>query len=203
MAYALLYIGMGALFLIYFSIQVAENTSEYERARMIEWSKDESMFPSLKNNAGFTLIELLITFVIIAILAAFAIPAYSTYKDNARVAAAQGDLKRIQLAIATLATDTELWPGPQAVGVITSQEISPLDSTQAGLTRAADDGDGNYTDFPNWKGPYLQSLPKDPWGSPYFFDSGYNISGTDVPVVGSFGPNLGSDDDVDIILPTK
>jgi len=62
--------------------------------------------------------------------------------------------------------------------------------------------------FPNWDGPYMQSVPKDPWGSDYFFDLDYRIDGKDFAVVGSFGPNkvgknLYDSDDIILILPAQ
>lgn len=62
--------------------------------------------------------------------------------------------------------------------------------------------------FPGWKGPYDQSVPKDPWGSDYFFDSDCDIGGTDYVVIGSFGPNklepkVHDSDDVILIFPTN
>ena len=43
--------------------------------------------------------------------------------------------------------------------------------------------------FPNWNGPYLPSIPLDPWGNNYFFDSDYLVNGHNRVVIGSFGPN--------------
>jgi hypothetical protein len=100
-----------------------------------------------------------------------------------------------------LASDTEKWPGPNSVGVTANQEVWDLNSSNAGLV-AATGG------FPDWNGPYVQSVPKDPWGSDYFFDPDYQISGVDYAVVGSFGPNkvgqnVYDSDDVYLILPVQ
>jgi general secretion pathway protein G len=154
-----------------------------------------------KIEKGFTLIELMTVISVIAILAVIAIPHYLAYKDKAKVAAATADLKAIQLAIEVLATDTNRWPGPNDVGVTADQEVWDLNAGIAGLvsTNGA---------FPNWDGPYLESVPTDPWGNNYFFDPDYRIDGEDFVVVGSFGPNgVGPNtydaDDVRLLIPSR
>ena len=152
-----------------------------------------------KKSAGFTLIELLVSIAIVGVLVAIAIPAYSSFKDKARIAKAKSELKGLQSAIAALANDTENWPGPSPVGTVTNSEVWDLNSANAGLVVA-----GGFT---NWNGPYVVTVKKDPWGSDYFFDPDYQINGVDYPVVGSFGPNKAGQnaydsDDIFVILST-
>lgn len=154
-----------------------------------------------EHSSGFTLIELMIVVAVVSVLASIAIPAFSGYRDKGLIATAQSDLKNLELAIEMLAIDTEKWPGPNDVGAIADSEVWDLNSPQAGLV--ATDGS-----FSGWYGPYLPSVPKDPWGNDYFFDPDYDINGVDYAVIGSFGPNgvgknVYDSDDVILILPAS
>ena len=146
---------------------------------------------------GFTLVELMIVIAIIGILAAIALIGSSSYHTKAKVAEATSDLDTIYKAMILLESDTGQWPGHQTVSQINKgagNEVWDLSVGAAGLVIT----DGN---FPDWDGPYLPSVPKDPWGNDYFLDTDYEINGVDYLVLGSFGPNgvgqnLYDDDDV-------
>lgn len=55
--------------------------------------------PCVLNRSGFTLLELLFVLAIIGTLASIAIPAYSNYINQARIAVAETDLKNISLRL--------------------------------------------------------------------------------------------------------
>jgi prepilin-type N-terminal cleavage/methylation domain-containing protein len=148
-----------------------------------------------------TLIEIMIVVSIIGVLALTATLAIRKIIEKSRIAQAEQDLARLASAIYQLAWDTGDWPSVEpsnwaydslshkhtrrATNDISGNlpEVWDLSSSNAGLV--ATDGV-----FKGWKGPYIQSIPKDPWGRDYFFDPDYkiNYTGVDCQVVGCFGP---------------
>jgi general secretion pathway protein G len=156
----------------------------------------------LKRQEGFTLIELMITIAIIGILSAIAIPNFLSYRQKSQIARAQSELKTIQMAIMDLAFDTNMWPNNIDAGIVDgdcdSGELDDLSDPDAGLV--ATNGD-----FPDWSGPYLDEIPKDPWGHDYWFDPDYDIDGEKYIVIVSSGPNgsavnVYDDDNIYIII---
>ena len=105
-----------------------------------------------KNFNGFTLIEIMIVVVILGILAAVIVPRVIDRPDQARVIAAQSDIRVIMQALKLYRLDNGFYPA-------TDQGLSAL--TQRPTT----------TPSPaNWKqNGYLERLPNDPWGRPYQF----------------------------------
>ena len=97
---------------------------------------------------GFTLIELMVVLVIIGVLAALIVPNVLERADDARVTAARTDVNNLVQALKLYRLDNQRYPtaeqGLQAL--VAKPTTGPIP--------------------PNWK-PYLDKLPKDPWGSPY------------------------------------
>jgi len=63
-----------------------------------------------KNEKGFTLIELLIVVAIIGILAAIAIPQFSSYRQKAYNSAAQSDVKNAKTSLEATFADNQAYP---------------------------------------------------------------------------------------------
>jgi len=150
---------------------------------------------------AFTLTEMMIAIIIIGVLVAIAVPNFARVREKARIEKAKADLEILAAAIRQLAWDTGKWPGGIDRHIRQNAETWDLSTPAAGII-AADDR------FPGWKGPYAPCIPLDPWGSKYFFDPDYYVSGQVYAVVGSFGPNkrgpnLYDRDDIYVILKTE
>jgi general secretion pathway protein G len=98
-----------------------------------------------RGSRGFTLIEMLIVIVVIAILALIVIPRLLGAGRKAKEAALKGDLHMLRNGIQQFEADTGVYPGA----------LADLQSKPASLTGA---------DLTAWQGPYLQSIPADPFG---------------------------------------
>ncbi|MGQ0697579.1 MAG: type II secretion system major pseudopilin GspG [Panacagrimonas sp.] len=97
---------------------------------------------------GFTLIEIMVVVVILGILAAVIVPKIMDRPDQARINAARASIAQIDSALKLYRLDNFSYPSTQ-------QGIEALVSQPSGDPPAK-----------NWK-PYLDRMPKDPWGNPY------------------------------------
>ena len=98
---------------------------------------------------GFTLIEILVVVVILGILAAIVVPRVMERPGEARVTRAKQDIQGIVTALSLYKLDNFIYPS-------TEQGLDALVTKPAG-----------QPDAPNWKGPYLDRVAKDPWSRPY------------------------------------
>jgi prepilin-type N-terminal cleavage/methylation domain-containing protein len=69
------------------------------------------MLNKLRSKKGFTLIELLIVVAIIGILAAVAIPQFSSYRAKAYNTASNSDAKNIKTGLEAFMADQQQYPG--------------------------------------------------------------------------------------------
>jgi len=78
------------------------------------------------NRRGFTIIELLVVLSIMSILAAFAMPRYHRYRQDAIAAQAVGDFKVVQSAAYTYNGETDRWPATSGIGVTPTDMVEFL-----------------------------------------------------------------------------
>ena len=125
---------------------------------------------------GFTLIEMLMVVVIIGILAAIVVPNLTKTSDKARLTAAKAQISVFKSSLARFEIDTGSFPMGHS-------------GLQALIQRPAN--------VKNWNGPYMEKIPKDPWGNDYIYmcPGKHNPDGYDIICVGRDGV-AGTDDDI-------
>jgi general secretion pathway protein G len=131
---------------------------------------------------GFTLIEVLVVITILTILAALIVPRIMDRPDQARVVAANNDIRAIRSALDLYRLDNGIYP-----------------STEQGLQALVQKPDsGNIPR--NWKsGGYLDHLQKDPWGNEYQYISPGSHGDVDIFTYGRDGQPGGEEYDADIV----
>jgi general secretion pathway protein G len=108
---------------------------------------DESPLNAIQQR-GFTLIEVLVVVAILGILAAIVVPRIMDRPDEAKRVAAKADIAAIVQTLKIYRLDNGNYP-----------------TTDQGLVALVQRPTTNPVPG-NWK-PYLDHLPKDPWGSDY------------------------------------
>jgi len=98
--------------------------------------------------AGFTLIEIMVVVVILGILAAIVAPNVISRIDDASINRAKQDIRGIESALKLYYMDNSRYP-----------------STDQGLEALVQQP--NDPTLRNWRGPYLDKLPRDPWNNTY------------------------------------
>lgn len=117
---------------------------------------------TMKRKSAFTLVELLIVIIVIAILAAIAIPKFANSGTRSREAALKGNLKLLRNAIELFRNDTGAFPSALTDLAVTTAPTTGKDSAGSNKTIVAAD----------YKGPYLQSVDNDPVsGSAYTYST--------------------------------
>ncbi|MFN9449963.1 MAG: type II secretion system major pseudopilin GspG [Rubrivivax sp.] len=128
---------------------------------------------------GFTLIEILVVLVIIGVLAALIAPNVLDRAGEAKVTAARTDVGNLMQALKLYKLDNQRFP--------------TSDQGLEALVRKPSSGPGAN----NWK-PYLDKLPKDPWGQPYQYANPGLNGEIDVFSFGADGKAGGEGNDADV-----
>jgi type II secretion system protein G len=126
------------------------------------------------NKRAFTLVELLIVIIIIAVLAAIAIPKFANSSLRSKESALKADLKLYRNAVELFKNDTGVYPAALADLAAAAAPANGKDS--AGNTKAIVATD--------WKGPYVQDIENDPVSAAAFTYS------TTSPTVGKLSSSM-------------
>ena len=128
---------------------------------------------------GFTLIELMVVLLIIGVLAALIVPNVLDRADDARVTAAKTDVSNLVQALKLYKLDNQRYPSAEQglQALLTKPTVDPMPL--------------------NWK-PYLDQLPKDPWGRPYQYLSPGIKGEVDVMSFGADGQTGGEGKNADV-----
>lgn len=128
---------------------------------------------------GFTLVEVMVVVVILGVLAVLIVPRVVGRTEEARVAAAKHDIAAIMQSLKLYKLDNGRYPtneqGLQAL--VTKPQAGPSAS--------------------NWR-PYLDKLPKDPWGNTYQYLNPGVHGEIDVFTLGADGQPGGAGTDQDV-----
>ena len=134
---------------------------------------------------GFTLIELLIVLAILVGIMALALPRLMGSRKKAEINTAKTQIGLFQSALQKYEFDTRGLP-------MTEQGLAALTAPPA-----ASDETGAVAST-GWDGPYLDSIPDDPWGTPYQYEYPPSRGSGLRPDIWSLGPDRtdGTVDDV-------
>jgi general secretion pathway protein G len=128
------------------------------------------------NQDGFTLIEIMVVILILGLLATIVVQSLRGAADKAKRTKAQADLAEIKTALDRYYLDNGYYP-------TSDQGLTALVSAPSSGRVPA-----NYE-----SGGYIERLPRDPWGAPYFYQSDGNSY-----LLKSLGPDgVESADDID------
>jgi general secretion pathway protein G len=129
---------------------------------------------------GFTLLEILVVVVILGILASLVFPNVLGRTDQARLVAAKHDIQTLVGVLKLYEADNGYFPtteqGLQAL--VTKPQSDPIPK--------------------NWRQPYVDQLPNDPWDRPYQYLNPGLHGAFDVFTLGADGEPGGEGSNADI-----
>jgi general secretion pathway protein G len=103
--------------------------------------------------AGFTLIELMIVIVILGLLAALVAPKFLKRGEEAKITTTKVQMKNIEQALKMYKLHNSFYPTTEQglKALVEKPETEPVPK--------------------NWKGPYMDEVPKDAWGNDFIYIS--------------------------------
>jgi general secretion pathway protein G len=124
---------------------------------------------STKRLGAFTLVELLIVIIVIAILAAIAIPKFINSGQRSKEGALHADLKLARNAVQLFSNDTGAYPATLSALAATTAPAAGIDSS----------GNAKAITASDYKGPYLSVVNNDDVsGSPLTYSTTSGSVGT-------------------------
>ena len=135
----------------------------------------------MRGTKGFTFVEIMVVVAILAVLAAIVVPRIMGRTDEAKITAAKVQMRNVEGALKLYKLDTGQYP-----------------TTEHGLEALVTKPTTGKVPK-NWrKGGYLQSIPKDPWGTPFVYLSPGLHGDYDLVSNGRDGEPGGENEDADI-----
>lgn len=130
-----------------------------------------------RTKRGFTLVELLIVIIIIAVLAAVAIPKFANSSQRSKESALKAELKLMRNAVELFKNDTGAFPAAIGDLAVTTPPANGKSAGGADIAIVAGD----------FRGPYLTAISTDPTNGAAFsytpaggvVKSNNNATGTD------------------------
>ena len=134
------------------------------------------MRSSRHSQNGITCIEIMVGILVVGLLATIVIQSLRGASDKAKRTKARADIAELKKALDRYYLDNGYYP-----------------TTDQGLRALVTPPTNGFLPLVYYSGGYLERLPKDPWGNPYFYQSDGNSY-----VLKSLGPDgIESADDID------
>ena len=106
-----------------------------------------------RSRRGFTLIELMVVIVSLGLLAALVAPKFLKRGEEAKVTTTEVQMKNIEQALKLYKLHNSFYP-----------------TTEQGLKALVEKPEEDPVPK-NWKGPYMEKIPKDAWGNDFIYIS--------------------------------